>query len=82
MEKFVASALLGTVGAVNGGLLAARALEKLQLANLADAPLMIGMTAIVSAFALIAILQAATPILALATEQTATDFKASASARS
>ena len=82
MEKFVASALLGTVGAVNGGLLAARALEKLQLANLADAPLMIGMAAFVSGCALIAILQAATPILTLATEQTATNLKASASARS
>ena len=82
MEKIVASSLLGTVGAVNGGLLAARALEKLQLANLADAPLMIGLAAMVSGFALVAILQAATPILALATEQAATDLASNASARS
>lgn len=69
MEKFIASTLLGTIGVVDGGLLATRALDKMQMSDLSSASLVIVTAAVVSGLVLVALLHAATPILSLATEK-------------
>ncbi|MEQ1611935.1 MAG: hypothetical protein ABL904_04220 [Hyphomicrobiaceae bacterium] len=71
MEKLIASTLLGATGGLNGGLLAMRALDKLNMADIANYPVLIGMAAVLSGLALVALLNAATPILIEATEMTA-----------